>query len=180
MFPSQGNLPRRSGGKGGAACYTFEAWICRRRRTLRILIIVGTLLLITAACSPTETTTPQPVELLPTQPAPAPSALPTSGPATQPAVQPATIAPPAGAVPVSLQVLTPQDGAVVNAPQITVSGMASPGAVVTVNDDILIAGPDGLFQDPVTLTEGLNLIEVLASNTSGSEASVELTVTYEP
>jgi len=144
---------------------------------LRTFLIVG-MLLLTAACSPTETTTPQPGDVMPTQPAPAATSVPGT---TQPAPQPATPAPPAtNAAPVMLQVLAPQDGAVVNTQQITVSGSASPGAVVTVNDDILIVGPDGQFQDVVTLTEGLNLIEVVASNTSGSEASAELTVTYEP
>ncbi len=103
-------------------------------------------------------------------------------PPTQ-AVQPSA-APPAantgGATPVMLEVVFPKDGAVVNTAQITVSGSASPGAVVTVNDDILIAASDGSFQDIVTLSEGLNLLEVIASNTSGSESSLELTVTYEP
>jgi hypothetical protein len=86
----------------------------------------------------------------------------------------------ASAGPVALQVLSPEDSAVVGTQQITVAGSSSPGAVVTVNDDILIAGADGQWQDTVTLEEGLNLIEIIASNTSGSEASVELTVTYEP
>lgn len=65
-------------------------------------------------------------------------------------------------------------------PQITVSGLASPGAVVTVDDQILLAGPDGTFQAAVALDEGPNLIEVIASNDSGSESTVDMTVVYEP
>lgn len=143
----------------------------------RTLLIVSAFLLITSACSPTETTTPQPAGALPTQPVSAASTNAGAASATQPTAPPATSAPAGG---VLLQVLSPQDGAVVNTQQITVSGMASSGAVVTVNDDILIAGPDGQFQDVVTLTDGINLIEVIASDTSGNEASAELTVTYEP
>jgi len=82
--------------------------------------------------------------------------------------------------PVSIEMVTPQDGATVNTPQIQVTGVSSPGAVVTVNDDILIAGPDGKFETTVSLEEGPNLIEIVASNDSGSETSLELTVTYEP
>jgi len=79
-----------------------------------------------------------------------------------------------------LQVLSPADSSVVNVPQVTVSGTASPGAVVSINDDILIVGADGMFELTVTLVEGPNLIEVIASTTSGSEASVDLVVTYQP
>lgn len=68
----------------------------------------------------------------------------------------------------------------VNTPQIEVSGMASAGAVVTVNDNIIIVGADGQFKTTIALDEGPNLIEIIASNDSGSETSVELTVTYEP
>ncbi|MGE5071887.1 MAG: hypothetical protein ACM3MF_00525, partial [Anaerolineae bacterium] len=73
-----------------------------------------------------------------------------------------------------------QDNAVVNTPQVIVSGVSSAGAVVSVNDDILVADAAGKFQDTVTLTEGLNLLEIVASDTTGTEISAELTVTYEP
>jgi hypothetical protein len=75
---------------------------------------------------------------------------------------------------------TPQDNSTVNTAQIEVTGVASPGAVVTVNEIILIAGADGKFSTTVSLDQGPNLIEVVASDDSGSETSVELTVTYEP
>ena len=76
--------------------------------------------------------------------------------------------------------ITPQEGAVVNSAQIQVSGTTTPDAVVTVNDQILIAGSDGTFQTMVTLDEGLNLIEVVASNPSGGETFANVTVTYQP
>ncbi len=143
---------------------------------MRSLAIVCTMLLFVAACSPLRTATPQP-----TNPAPTLAATDTAtaaAPGTQPAA--AASVPPPSSEPVTLQVLSPQDDSVVSTQQVTVTGTASPGAVVTVNDDILVVGSDGQFQDIVTLDEGLNLIEVIASNTSGSETSLELTVTYEP
>ena len=85
-----------------------------------------------------------------------------------------------GVQPVTLQVLLPQDGSLIEIEQCQVIGTTSPGAVVTVNDEILIAGSDGAWQTSVALDEGVNLIEVVASNSSGSEAFVELTVTYQP
>jgi len=149
--------------------------------TPRLLAFLTVMLLLFTACSPT--LTPIPPATLP--PAGAPTDA--SAPGAQPAS--ATSAPsepsnnqgqPPSSGPVSLQVLSPQDGAVVNAPQIEVSGTASAGAVVTVNDNIIVVGADGQFKTAIALDEGPNLIEIIASNDSGSETSVELTVTYQP
>ena len=87
---------------------------------------------------------------------------------------------PADAAPLSLQVLEPVDGSVVDIPQTQVVGTTSPGAVVTVNDEILLTGGDGAFQTTVTLEEGLNLIEVVASDQSGEEVFANVTVTFAP
>ena len=99
----------------------------------------------------------------------------TPGTTTTPASQPAQ-----DIEPIALTVLAPQDGDIVNAAQIQLNGTTSPDAVVTVNDEILIAGSDGAFQTTVTLDEGVNLIEVVASNATGGETFVDLTVTYQP
>jgi hypothetical protein len=60
------------------------------------------------------------------------------------------------------------------------TGSAPAGTVISVNDLILIVGIDGQFTATVPLEEGLNLIEVVASNEKGNELSALLTVTYEP
>ena len=86
----------------------------------------------------------------------------------------------ADAQPIMLQVLLPQDGSIVDLQQCQVTGTTAPGAVISVNDQILIADADGAFQTTLSLDPGVNLIEVVASNVAGSEAYVELTVTYEP
>ncbi len=141
--------------------------------------LIGSLLLILAACSPLGTTTPANAPAVaPTVEVPQPTLASSATPAPATATTSAVTVLPASAV--SLQVLSPQDGAIVNTQQVTVTGTASPGAVVSVNDDILVVGPDGQFHDTVTLDEGPNVIEIVASNTSGSETSLELAVTYEP
>jgi len=79
-----------------------------------------------------------------------------------------------------LQVLSPQDEAVINLPQVDVIGSAPADTVVSVNDEILIVGDDQQFKATVSLDEGPNLIEILASDENGNEMSLLLTVTYEP
>ena len=144
-------------------------------------LIIGTALLVLAACSPLQTTTPVPPVGAPTATvAPAAPGATGSAPAAQPSQSAAPAAPSANAGPLTLQVLSPQDGAVVSTSQVTVTGAAAPGEVVTVNDDIILVGADGAFQSDVSLSEGPNLIEVIASNDSGDETTLELTVTYQP
>lgn len=149
------------------------------KKTLQIIALTTAILL--AACSPTVTPTPLvPADTLspaggqPNAGATAANPLPagvTTAPATVLAPQPN-----AGSIP--LQVLTPEDGATVDSAQLSVSGVTSPGAVVTVNDAIGIAGGDGTFQATVTLDAGPNLIEVIASDSAGNQATLDLTVTY--
>ena len=118
----------------------------------------------------------------------APTAASTQGSSTSATVSPAsspTLAASAtgqvrAAGPLSLQVLSPQDGAVVTTNQIQVNGTGAPGEVVSVNDNIQIIGVDGRFDTTVSLAEGPNLIEVVASNDSGEQTNIELTVTYTP
>jgi len=79
-----------------------------------------------------------------------------------------------------LQVLSPPDEAVVDTSQVDVIGSSLPGAVVSVNEEILIVGSDQQFKTTVFLDEGPNVIEIIASDDSGNETSLILTVTYEP
>lgn len=79
-----------------------------------------------------------------------------------------------------LQILAPLDEAVVNTSQVDVIGSAPAGAVISVDDQILIVGVDQQFSVTVTLEEGSNLIEIVASDETGNETSALLTVTYEP
>ncbi len=121
-----------------------------------------------AACSPTPTAD-APIEMVPTVP---------------PAIPTVIVLPTAAGAPDTsrlwLQVLSPLDESVVNAPQVDVSGSTPAGTVISINNDILIVGADRQFKTAVTLEEGPNLIEIIASDESGNELTVMLTVTYEP
>ncbi|MCE5265088.1 MAG: hypothetical protein LLG97_16345 [Deltaproteobacteria bacterium] len=79
-----------------------------------------------------------------------------------------------------LKVDTPKDGTTVNAPTVTVagrvSGSQSAGAKITINDAVEPVR-DGKFSVNVTLTEGQNVLNIVA--TSGGAAPKEtVTVTY--
>jgi len=80
----------------------------------------------------------------------------------------------------AIQVLSPQDGAVVSAPLLDVFGLAPANTVLTINEQIILVGSDGQFKAVVTLDEGPNLIEIVASDFSGVEIVQLLTVTYQP
>ncbi len=143
----------------------------------KYLILAGLILLL-SACGPT-----------PTAVATAPLDNPITIPATLTLapqdvvptliVQPTSSAPDASGT-LWLQVLSPQDDSVVNTPQVDVTGSAPAGTVISIDDTILLVGDDQQFKTTVTLDEGPNLIEVVASDADGNETSLLLTVTYEP
>jgi hypothetical protein len=68
----------------------------------------------------------------------------------------------------------------VSSDTVKVEGEAPPDTVITINDDILVAGSDGKFESDVLLEEGPNVIEIVASDYEGNEVSFEITVTYQP
>ena len=87
---------------------------------------------------------------------------------------------PTGSGTLSLVILSPLDGSVVNTSIVEVVGEAPAGAVISIGDDILIVGADGRFKHIVSLQEGPNVIEILASDASGNEAYLMLSIFYEP
>ena len=96
---------------------------------------------------------------------------------------PATLPPasgPTGSGTLSLRILSPADGAVVNTSSVEIVGEAPVGSVISIGDDILIVGADGTFKYIVSLEEGPNVIEVLASDSAGNESFVLLGIFYEP
>jgi hypothetical protein len=60
------------------------------------------------------------------------------------------------------------------------SGTAPAGTVISINDDVLQAGPNQSFSTTLSLEEGPNYLEVVASDETGQEVSFLLTVTYLP
>ena len=133
-------------------------------------------LAITLACMAAPAAAPQA-----TQP-PAASALPGVPAETASAVQPPQpgIGPTLGSGSLWLNIVSPLDQAVVNVAQIEVVIQAPPDTVVTVNDEILIVGLEGQFTTAVSLVEGPNAIEIVASDSEGNEIDAILTVLYQP
>jgi len=73
---------------------------------------------------------------------------------------------------------TPQDGATVTTSPVTVSGTLNKHATVKIND-VLLPSKVNEFSTSVTLTEGTNVINIVAI--SGKETvSKTVTVTYTP
>ena len=86
----------------------------------------------------------------------------------------------------SLEITQPEDGDQVNTSSVLVSGKTNAGAVVSIsvdgNDKIEIANVDqnGNFSATVTLEEGPNFIEAIASDQQGNEKSSSIAVIYIP
>lgn len=81
----------------------------------------------------------------------------------------------------SLTVTSPQDEMVVKDAVIRLVGRSSPDAVVSINGNIVrTMDIEGNFSALVTLVEGPNLLEVIATDYRGGQASQVLTVIYTP
>ena len=145
------------------------------------------------AIPPTPTSTPRPsptpivVVILPTptpRPTPTSTLTPTVPPPTPiPTPRPApTPTPTATSVPQSeelfLEITSPQDNIVVTSAAIAAVGRASPDATVTLNGRLAEMDVAGNFSILFSLDEGINLIEVIASDLAGEVLTRVLTVIY--
>ena len=129
----------------------------------------------TADPTPTPTPTPTPVAATPT-----PTATP---PAVEPPTAVPTPEPTATPEPVILPLLiieAPEDRSIVRDEWVTIRGITSEGASVSVRGRAVAAGEEGRFQLPVPLAPGENTMDVFAINPDGARQSKNLTVTYFP
>ena len=78
-----------------------------------------------------------------------------------------------------LRLFTPKDGDIVTQEVINVSGQAPVETVISINDGIFLVTDEGSFSIPVMLDEGPNVVELIASNISGDEIELVLTIVYE-
>ncbi len=81
--------------------------------------------------------------------------------------------------PFTLTIYSPVDLAVVNQAQIELRGAVSSTAVLTVNDDIYLL-EKGVFTEPLKLQEGINAVQIVASDMDGNEVDLILSITYQP
>ena len=130
----------------------------------------------TATPTPLPTVTPTPLPTVtPTPlPTPTPTPLPTATP--RPTVTPA---PTPVLLPV-LEIQSPVDRSVVREDTVTVQGVTSVGASVSVRGRAVASGEGGRFQLTVPVVPGVNTLEVIAIDAEGNRSSRTLTITFLP
>ncbi len=129
--------------------------------------------------TPTIEPTPRPTQVvIPTatpQPTPRPTVAPTPTSTPEPTPEPTPTPVPqiTQSRDLLLQVSSPAGDLAVSSPQISVSGVTSPDATVSVNGQLATVEATGKFSinGPILLKEGPNLIEVIASDLAGGVRS---------
>ena len=86
--------------------------------------------------------------------------------------------PPGTAVPLELELLTPQDGAGVETGALRVLGNTRVDAVVGINGVPVEVSADGSFTQDISLEEGINLVEVTATDLAGQTAAEQAMVFF--
>ena len=131
----------------------------------------------TAAPSPTLTPAPTRQATPTAKPSPKPTPLP--APISTPTPTPAP-APASTALPLTLELLSPQDGASSEIGAVRVLGKTRVDAVVGVNGVPVDVAVNGGFQRDIPLEEGVNLIEVVATGLSGESVYQPIAVFFIP
>jgi hypothetical protein len=129
--------------------------------------------------------TPTVIPKIAETPAQSPTATPEVRPASTSTLVPAT---PSGPTPVpqtaalQLDVIFPPEDLVVDTETITVTGIASPDATVSVNGNLAVPNAEGRFSLELTLSPDENplAIEVIATSVAGEELTVVRTVIFVP
>ena len=149
-----------------------------------LIVVAAAVALAAAGCAgadPTATPTPTSPPA-PTATAPPPSPTPTPAADTAPTPTPAvaaTLTPDAGER-LFIEIAEPEDESVVSNETLAVRGSTTADAVVSVNGVVVEVDAHGAFEAIVTLADGPNLIEVVASDLTGAEESRDLVVVYIP
>jgi bacillopeptidase F len=79
---------------------------------------------------------------------------------------------------ITLEVTKPVNNSTVNNGSITVEGKTIAGTTVDVNDTEIKADANGLFSTSISLDEGENIIDVVASDQFGNSAEKEIIINY--
>ena len=132
-------------------------------KTIGVICLGIALILVMGACSSDTDSTPTPA------PTAAPTATPT--PTETPRPTPA---------PLSLDITSPEDESIVATSEVEVAGTTLPTAIVSVNGTLVTVRDDGGFSTTVTLEEGPNTIEVVASTVADEQVDEVIMVIYIP
>jgi len=144
-------------------------WNGRNLSLVALVLIMGIMLLLVACGVPEPTVTPTPS--------------PTPTPETTP--KPTPVAPPE--TPFELAVMAPKDGTAtpwdeesveftVGTWGIPIIGNIRADAVVTVDGTPVNVNEDGTFVHPVSLAEGPNLVEIIASDLLGNQRTISMVI----
>jgi hypothetical protein len=98
-------------------------------------------------------------------------------PAIPPTLAVATTPTPSGIFVITVD--SPREGETVHATPLTVRGRTAPNAVVSANDAVTIADAQGSFALTVPLDPGPNVLEIIASKTTGEQVFAILTILYQ-
>ncbi len=83
------------------------------------------------------------------------------------------------AAPPTIEILSPDDGTVFEEPSVSFSGIATPGAIVSVGQYTASTDDDGNWWITLVLSEGRNVARVVATNPAG-QAVDQVVVYFEP
>ena len=125
--------------------------------------------------APTSTFTPVPT--LASTPAPSETPTPTSTTAPSPTVDRTPVPTEEPVQRLVLNVQAPRDGSTVRTDAVVVYGITAPGALVDVGGVVVPVGPDGRFQAEVSLSPGVNVLQVVTTDTQGNRESSTLNIT---
>jgi len=79
-----------------------------------------------------------------------------------------------------LSITEPTDSATINGDNVNVQGTTTPGATVSVNDNVVTADSTGAFSTNVNLDAGPNAIDVIATDDNNNQGEVLLMVNAMP
>ncbi len=84
--------------------------------------------------------------------------------------------------PPDLEITQPEEGKNVSGVEneITIEGKTEEGAALTINDRLVIVGPEGNFSNEYSLDEGENIFIFVAQDKAGNQTEKELKVVYSP
>jgi hypothetical protein len=82
--------------------------------------------------------------------------------------------------PLFLTIVEPANGSVVGVNNVTIRGKTLADAVVSINGDPVDVDSNGNFSMTVTLEEGSNVFDIIATDEAGDEETTQLVVSFAP
>ena len=130
---------------------------------------------VTPTPTPLPTPTPTAIPIATPTPKPTPTRVPTP---TATAIPTPTATPPP--IKLFIDLIEPLDNSVISSESLVLSGRSSPDATISVNGLIIDNDEDGNFTTTINLIEGINLLEIIASDVVGDQETMVITIAYIP